>query len=103
METSEKTRLQKIKEQLSEKMTRAIVQAIEDGAKYERAICGGLYIDEVYLTAKCGTRCHGIFLDIDAPEIEQLFEPTNEELEKRAEKLRAELNEIYEQIKSKKQ
>lgn len=93
MET-EKTRLEKIKAQLEEKMTRAIVDAIESGAKYEAFTEGGLRIDGVYLTPKYTSKYHGLVLEIDAPEIEQLFEPTEEQLQKRAEELRAELTEI---------
>lgn len=98
METT-KTRLQIIKEQLEAKMTRAIVEAIENGAKYEIGIDGGLHIDGIYLTSKYGSNYHGLVLDIDAPEIEQLFEPTEEELKKRAEELRAELDEIENKLK----
>lgn len=97
---NEKTRLEKIKEQLSQKMTRAIVEAIEDGAKYETTGDGGLHIDGVYLTPKYSSDYHGLVLHIDAPEIEQLLAPTQEELKRRAEKLRAELGEIENQLKS---
>lgn len=96
---NEKTKLQRIKEQLEQKMTCAIVEAIEDGAKYEVLISGGLYIGGVYLTPKFGTEYRGLILDINAPEIEQLFEPTEEELKRRAEKLRAELTEIENKLK----
>lgn len=99
--TNEKTRLQKIKEQLEQKMTRAIVAAIKDGAKYEIVLGGGLYIDGIYLSPKFGVENHGFLLGIDAPEIEQLFEPSNEEMQRRAEKLRAELKEIENKLKSK--
>lgn len=99
METNEKTRLQIIKEQMSEKMTRAIVEAIEDGVRYEMTTGGGLHIDGVYLTPRFGTRYRGLILDIDAPEIEKLFEPTEEELKRRAEELREELNEIENKLK----
>lgn len=99
METTEKTRLQIIEEQLSEKMTRAIVEAIENGANYETFTEGGLRIDGVYLTPKYGSNYHGLVLHIDAPEIQQLFEPTEEDLKRRAEKLRAELNEIENKLK----
>ena len=95
----EKTRLQIVKEQLSEKMTRAIVEAIENGAKYETSTDGGLRIDGVYLTPKYTSKYHGLVLQIGAPEIEQLFEPTEEELKRRAEKLRAELDEIENKLK----
>lgn len=93
METN-KTRLQVIQEQLSEKMTRAILEAIESGAKYETGTEGGVRIDGVYLTPKYSSNYHGLVLQIDAPEIEQLFEPTKEQLQKRAEALRTELTEI---------
>ena len=96
-----KTRLQKIKEQLSEKMTRAIIEAIEDGAKYETTFNGGLRIDGVYLTPKCGSEYHGLVLDIDAPEIEQLLEPSKEYLERRVKELRAEMKEIENKLKTK--
>lgn len=98
---NEKTRLQKIKEQLEQKMTRAIVEAIEDGAEYEILISGGLRIDDIYLTPKFGTEYRGLILDINAPEIDKLFEPSKKYLEERAEQLRAELEEIEKQIKSK--
>lgn len=98
MET-EKTRLQKIKEQLEQKMTRAIVEAIEDGAKCE-IVGDGVRIDEVYLTPKFGFKYHGLVFNIDAPEIDQLFTPTRVELEKMAAQKRAELEEIEKQLKS---
>lgn len=100
METENKTRLQKIKEQFGQKMTTAIVDAIKDGAEYETDINGGLLIDGVYLTPKFGTGYHGLILDINAPEIDQLFEPSKEDLQTRAEKLRAELEEIENKLKS---
>lgn len=97
----EKTRLQIIEEKLSKDMTRAIVEAIENGAEYKTNREGGLTIDGVYLTPKYGTEYHGFVLDIDSPEIEHLFEPSKEDLKKRAEELRAELDEIEKQIKNK--
>lgn len=100
METT-KTRLQIIKEQLEAKMTRAIVEAIENGAECKKATGGGcgVHIDGVYLTSTFGTEYHGLILDIAAPEIEQLFEPSEEDLKKRAEELRAQLDEIENKLK----
>ena len=98
---NEKTELQKIKEQFEQEMTRAIVKAIEDGAKYEILTSGGLRIGGVYLTPRFGSEYHGFILDINAPEIEQLFEPSKEKLRERAEQLRAELEEIENELKSK--
>lgn len=96
----EKTTLQKIKEQLEKKATRAIVQSIENGAKCETLLSEGAYIDGVYLTPKFGTDFYGLILNIRSPEIDQLFKPTKDDLKKRAEKLRAELGEIENQLKS---
>lgn len=98
---NEKTKLQRIKEQLEKKMTRAIVESIEDGAEYSIDISGGIRIDGVHLTPKFGTEYHGLILDINAPEIDQLFEPNENELRERAEKLRAELEEVENKLKSK--
>ena len=100
METENKTRLQKIKEQLEQEMTRAIVKAIKDGAKCEVVAGDGLRIDGVYLAPKFGAEYHGIMLRVNAPEIEQLFN-NREGLERRAEELRAELEEIENKLKSK--
>lgn len=97
----EKTRLQIIKEKLSKEMTRAIVEAIKNGAKYKTNKEGGLQIDGVYLTPKYFSEYHGLVLHIAAPEIEHLFEPSDEDLKKRAEELQAELDEIENKINSK--
>lgn len=96
-----KTRLQIIREQLSEKMARAIVEAIEDGAKIEKRI-GAIYVDNVLiLTAnkQLGTG-NEIMLHLEAPEIDALFEPDREELTAKAERLRAELTEIENKLNS---
>lgn len=97
----EKTRLQIMKEKLSEEMTRAIVDEINSGEKYETNRDGGLTIGGVYLTPKYGTEYHGLVLKIYAPEIEKLFEPSEEDMKKRAEELRAELDEIENKLNSK--
>ena len=97
----ERKTLQEIKEQLSEEMTRAIVEAIHNGEKYETNRESGLTIGGVYLTPKYGTEYHGLVLNIDAPEIEQLFEPSEEDMKKRAEELRSELKEIENKLNSK--
>ena len=94
----EKTRLQIIKDEMSKKMTIAIVEVINSGVKYKTNKDGGVTIDGVYLTPKYGSKYHGFVLNIDSPEIEQLFEPSEEDLKKRAEELRAELEEIEKQI-----
>lgn len=97
----EKTILQIVKEQMNEKMTIAIVEAINNGVNYERDKDGGVTIDGVYLTPKFGTKYHGLVLNIYAPEIEQLFEPSEEDMKKRVEELQAELDEIENNLNSK--
>lgn len=97
----EKTRIQIIKDELSKQMTIAIVEAIKNGIKYETNKDGGVTIDGVYLTPKFGTKYYGLVLNIYAPEIEQLFEPSDEYLKKRVEELRAELDEIEKKLNSK--
>ena len=97
----EKTRLQIIKDEMSKNMTRAIVESINSGVKYKTNKDGGVTIDGVYLTPKYGTEYHGLVLHIDSPEIEQLFEPSEEDMKKRAEELRAELDEIENKLNSK--
>ena len=93
--------LQDLKEQLSKQTTREIVEAIKNGAKYETNKDGGVTIDGVYLTPKYGSEYHGLVLHIDAPEIEHLFEPSEEDMKKRAEELQAELEEIKNKLNSK--
>ena len=91
----EKTTLQKIREQLERRMKRAIVVAIENGAKCEKQF-GGITIDGVYLPS--GIEYYGLVLRIPTQEIEELLEPTKDNLKKRVEELRAELKEIENQL-----
>lgn len=89
----EKTRLEEIKGQLEEKLARAIVEAIESGAKTERS-GAGVTIDGVFVIGENTDEAKSVVLKIKAPEINELFEPTEEQMQKRAEALRAELTEI---------
>lgn len=96
----EKTRLEKIKEQLEEKLARAIVEAIEDDAKIERCRMG-VTIDGVFVIGENTDEEKSVVLKIKAPEINELFEPTEEQMQERAEALRAELTEIENKLNSK--
>ena len=98
-----KTKLQIIREQLEAKMTRAIVEAIEDGAKVEKVIGGGVYIDKVYITPRVAGTSRGLVLDIECDELEEALSPTADDLKIRAAQLRAELNKIENQLKEDKQ
>ena len=95
-----KTRLEKIKEQLGEKLARAIVEAIEDGAKIERCRAG-VIIDGVFVIGENTDEERSVVLKIKAPEINELFEPTEEQMQERANALRAELTEIENKLNSK--
>lgn len=98
MET-DKTTLQCIKEQLESKMSRAIVQAIEDGAEIKKTATN-VTIDGVCVIKKNQYAAgHAVVLYFDAAEIDALFEPSKDALKKRAEDLRAELTEIENKLK----
>lgn len=99
MET-QKTRLETIKAQLEEKLARAIVEAIEDGAKIEKSRAG-VTVDGVFVIGEQKDETKSVVLRISAPEINELFEPTEEQMQKRAEELRAELTEIENKLNSK--
>lgn len=99
MET-QKTRLEVIKAQLEEKLAIAIVEAINDGAKVERC-SSGVTIDGVFVIGERTDEAKSVVLKIKAPEINELFEPTEEQMQKRAEALRAELQEIENKLNSK--
>lgn len=96
----EKTRLEKIKEQLEKKLARAIVEAIEDYAKIERC-CSGVIIDGVFVIGESTVEEKSVVLKIKEPEINELFEPTEEQMRKRAEALRDELTKIENKLNSK--
>lgn len=96
----EKTRLEKIFEQFEEELARAIVESIEDDAKIERCR-GGVIIDGVFVIGENTDEEKSVVLKIKAPEINELFEPTEEQMQERANALRAELTEIENKLNSK--
>lgn len=96
----EKTRLEKIKKQLEEKLVRAIVETIDGDAKIERCR-SGVTIDGVFVIGENTDEEKSVVLKIKAPKINELFEPTEEQMQKRAEALRAELTEIEAKLNSK--
>lgn len=101
MET-QKTRLEIIKAQLEEKLAIAIVEAINDGAKVEKS-SGGVSVDGVFIVRgdkSIGTK-HAVVLKPAAPEIDELFEPNEEDMRAKADKLRRELQEIENKLNSK--
>lgn len=97
----EKTTLQKIKEQLEEKMTLAIVRAIEDGAKIEHSkyVTNGYTIDGVFVQILSIDNI-SVCLNMKSEIICEACKPSKDELEKLAEIKRAELEKIEKQLKS---
>ena len=102
MKTEEKTNLQLIKEGLECKMKRAIEQAIEAGAPIEHT-SNGATIDGIYVIKQTYKEGHAVVLYFHSAEVDEIFTPTAEDLAKRAEQLRAELEQIENQMKEDKQ
>lgn len=98
------TRLQKILQQESEKIGRAILKEIENGEKVERTftgsgiVIGGIHICEPIKHIKGSNPC--VVLKLKQPEIAQLFEPSKEYLQTRSDELRKELEEIENELKT---
>ena len=95
----ELTKLQQVKERLTEQMTSAIAEAIKNGAKVEK-FCSGANVDGVFIV-RSGKTMNAVVLYIKAPEVEMLFEPSEQDMRERAEELRAELKEIENKLNSK--
>ena len=101
METN-KTTLQIVKEQIEQKMCRAIEQAIEAGAQINYSSKGAT-IDGVYVIKQVVNEGHAVVLYFQSAELDDIFKPTAKDLAERAEQLRAELEQIENQMKEDKQ
>lgn len=93
-----KTTLQKIVEQKTEQIRIAIEQAIDDGAKIEKNITNCVTINNVFVQRDYFGH-FAVVVRFDSEKITKLFEPSKNDLEKLAEKKRAELEAIENQIK----
>ena len=102
MNNENKTTLQIIKEQLEGKMKRAIEQAIEAGAEINHS-GNGATIDGIYIVKEQYKDGHAVVLYFHSEEIDEIFKPTKEQMQKRIESLRAELEQIENQMKEIKQ
>lgn len=98
MENQSKPWLMRVQEQLAQKMTRAIVAAIEDGAKIE-ANTMGVTVDGVFLVKYDKNVKPSVVLSLDAPEIDELFEPSRDDLIKMIQKLQNKINQINIKLK----
>lgn len=97
--SEKKTTLQKIMEQKTEQVRNAIEQAINEGAKVEHSmyVSNGYTIDGIFVQ-KCPIDNITICLNMKSEIISNACEPSKDELEKMAERKRAELEEIQKQI-----
>lgn len=101
----EKTLLQRIVEQESERMRITIEQAIDDGAKIEKLNSSTYWlecckIDGLYLQKSTSDGSISVVLSFCSEKIAKVFKPSKDDLKKMAKKKRAELEEIEKQLKS---
>lgn len=98
METKQ-TNLQKIVACAADYLTKHIDSAIDSGAKITPC-CGGVVIDGVYIGGnKSSSQADAVILVfIKSEAVAKVLQPSKDELTERAEKLRAELNEIENQL-----
>lgn len=99
----DRTMLELIRDQLQSKATRAIVQALEGDAEIVRTNYG-VIVNGVFITKNDINTKPSILLTLDnAPEIDALFEPSKEQLQKRVFELTEELRKTNEQLNQMKQ
>ena len=97
------TRLQKILRQEGEKIGRAILEEIENGEKVKKEVRGcGIFIGGIHICEpiKLINSKPCVVLNLEQPEIAQLFEPSKEDLQNEADKLRKKLAKIENKIKT---
>ena len=103
MNNENKTTLQLIKEQLEGKMKRAIEKAIKAGAEIKMSISdatiNGATVDGIYIVKEQYKEGHAVVLYFRSEEIDEIFKSTKEQMQKRAESLREELERIENQLK----
>lgn len=90
----EKTNLQKIVVRAADYLKKHIEAAVESGAPIENITSNiGAYIDGVYI-ARSQENTVAVVVYMESETIAKVLQPSEAELRERAEKLRAELNEI---------
>ena len=102
---NEKTLLEKIVEQKTKQITRAIEEAIESGADFERTYNGCGCINGVFLqTPAYGQECDAVLvLKLQSDIIREMIEEPTSVLEKQREELARKLEEVEQKLKNKKQ
>lgn len=105
-ENTKKSRLERIVEQLNDKLMAAIEEAIDEGAKIvnrvsDTSLLKCCTIDGLLVQKNTVDGSLSVVLNFRSEKIARVFEPSKDELEKMAEQKRAELEEIEKQINAK--
>lgn len=95
-----KTRLQLEVEKIQDRLSRVIVEEIENGKKATPCIAG-VYLEDVLLMSEKPKSSAAIVIHVEAPEIEELFMPSLEDLKAQKEGLEKKLQEVTNQLKEK--
>ena len=95
-----KTRLQLEVEKVQAHLARVIAEEVENGEKATKCQAG-VYFENVLLMDNKPMSSAAIVLNIDAPEIDGLFETSLEDLKAQKEDLEKKLQEVTNQLKKK--
>ena len=95
-----KTRLQLEVEKVQDHLARVISEEVENGKKATPCIAG-VYFENVLLMSRNPNSGAAIVLHIDAPEIDEFFKPSFEDLKAQKEDLEKKLQEVTNQLKEK--
>ena len=95
-----KTRLQLEVEKVQAQLARVIVEEIESG-EIATPCTAGVYFEDVLLMSEKPKRSAAIVIHVEAPEIDEFFEPSLEDLKAKKEDLEKKLREVTNQLKEK--
>lgn len=95
-----KTRLQLEVEKIQAQLARVIIEDVENGEK-EIPCATGVYFEDVLLMDDKPQHSAAILIYVDAPEIDEFFKPSFENLKAQKEDLEKKLQEVTNQLKEK--
>ena len=95
-----KTRLQLEVEKIQERLSRVIAEEVENGEK-ATPCTAGVYFENVLLMNDKPQHGAAIVIYVDAPEIDEFFMPSLEDLKVQKEDLEKKLQEVTNQLKEK--
>ena len=95
-----KTRLQLEVDKIQAQLARVIVEEIENGKKATPCIAG-VYFEDVLLMSEYPKSSAAIVIHVEAPEIDEFFRPSFEQLKAQKEELEKKLQEVTNQLKEK--